>query len=202
MCVNLCANKTVLMINDMLLNLWKDDPFAFAEMHYWEQHNMKLNLSGILVPEKPAGEDVLLLYLPEDLTANREFDSWDFLKWKRYDDLDTLASSNQRDTTQAYFIWIRSSSKPDAEFLGLSAGLADPSMSIGVTLRERLALQSHAHRVGLDLDKNEAVTFCSGSLNSDGRVPSVRFSMRGEVCVGSCDLNYCYDSRGIRRVWA
>lgn len=169
--------------------------------HYRDQHGMELDLSQVLIPAKPDGDDWILLCISQGLTPNREFDSWKFPKWKVRDDLDALAHNNARDTTKTYFIWVKNGAEPDGEFLGQSTSQADPDMKIGMTLLERLVLQSYAHRMGLVLDK-KGITFCLGSRTSGGYVPRVDLGSYGKVCVRWCYADYRYDADGVRRAVA
>jgi hypothetical protein len=166
--------------------------------HYHLQHGMELDLSQVLIPSKPDGDDWILLCIAQGLTPNKEFNSWTFPKWKAQEDLDALAHKNQRYTTKTYFIWVKNGAEPDAEFLGKSTNQADPDMKIGMTLLERLVFQFYAHRIGLVLDK-KGLTFCSGSRNAGGNVPRVYLYSDGKVSVLWYDADLCYSDYGVRR---
>lgn len=181
------------------LDFLKHNPITFARNHYHLQHSMELDLSQVLIPNKPDdGDDWILLCIAQGLTPNKEFNSWTFPKWKGQDDLDALAHKNQRNTTKTYFIWVKNGAEPDAEFLGQSTNQADPNMQTGMTLLERLVFQSYAHRICLVLDK-KGITFCSGSRNAGGRVPSVRLGSDGWVNVLWCYAGNFYSAYGVRR---
>ncbi len=177
------------------------DPFTdirtWWQNHYRLQHNRELDLSQVQIPSKPDGDNWILLCIAKGLTPNKEFNSWTFPKRKVQDDLNALAHKNARDTTEAYFIWVRNGAEPDAEFLGKSINQADPDMKIGMTLLERLVLQSYAHRMGLVLDKN-GFTFCSGSRDAGGRVPDVGLGSDGAVYVDWYDADYFHSTVGLR----
>lgn len=199
MCVNLCANKKVLMERpNMSYYLWMSDPLAFWKSHYLQQHKMRLkNLSQALIPPKPKG-DCLLICIPKGHTSEKEFMSWNFPKWKVQEDLSTLAHKNIRDSTETYFVWII---KSDKTLYGLSTKSADKYTKSGITLLERLVLQSGAKRAGVVVDML-GFTFCAGSRTLNGCVPAVGFLGGREVLVTALPLSEFDSDCGVRRVWA
>ncbi len=89
--------------------------------------------------------------------------------------------------------------EPDEETLGLSVNQVSTKYpdKQGITLRERLLLElSYFNETGEHLDI-KGITFCSGSRDSDGRVPYVRFG-GSKVIVGWYYLDYSDAEYGVR----
>ncbi len=165
---------------------------------YQSEFGMKVDLSGVQVPEKPEG-NYRLLFIAKGLTLNKVYDSWKFPKYRYNDDLDKAVPTNKRTATESYAIWVLAGVEPDAEFLGKSTKTADPSMEIGMTLLERMIFESkYFLETGKHLDV-KGVTFCSGSRNSDGYVPDVYLDTNGEVDVCWYSLGNSNSKYGIRR---
>lgn len=166
---------------------------------YQFEFGMEIDLSGIVIPERPEG-NYRLLFIEKDLTLNKVFDSWKFPKWRYNDDLDKAVPTNKRTTAESYAIWVLAGDEPDAEFLGKSTKQADPSMKIGMTLLERMIFESaYFTETGKHLDV-KGVTFCSGSRDSDDYVPGVYLGAHGEVRVDWCGLGTSSSDQGVRRV--
>lgn len=163
------------------------------------QFGMDVDFSAVTIPAKPNGENWRLLFVAKGLTLNRVFEQWSFKKWRYNDDLDKAVPTNKRIADKHYAVWVRDGVEPDAEYLGKSTRQADPNMEIGMTLLERMILESkYFAETGKHLDI-EGATFCTGSLCVDGRVPEVCwFSLDLYVRVGLYDLNYSSSGYGLR----
>ncbi len=153
------------------------------------------------IPAKPTEGKWRLLIIAQDLTMNQVYDRMTklFTCWKYADDLDKSITKNARDTKKSYAIWVRDEAEPDSDFLGKSTRRADPDMKIGVTVLERMIHEiDYFSETGNHLDV-KGVTFCSGSRDSDGRVPDMYLSTNGEVRVHWYNLGNSNSKRGVRR---
>jgi len=191
-------------LRSKMLEVFAIAPDAFTELRedwqkfYQSAFGLEVDLTGVQVPEKPEG-NYRLLFIAKGLTPNKMYDSWKFPKWRYNDDLDKAVSTNKRTATESYAIWVLAGVEPDAEFLGKSTNQADPSMEIGMTLLERMIFESkYFAETGKHLDV-KGVTFCSGSRDSDGRVPSVYLRTDGKVYVHWHTLGHSDAEHGIRR---
>lgn len=180
-------------IKDMFMEMREE-----WQKFYQDHFNMEVDFSGVTVPEKPEG-NYRLLFIAKGLTPNKVFNAWTFPKWRYNDDLDKAVPTNKRTASEHYAIWVLAGDEPDQEFLNKSTREADPNMEIGITLLERMIFESkYFAETGKHLDV-KGVTLCSGSRNSDGRVPSVYLDTDGEVHVSWYRLDSSYDKDGVRR---
>lgn len=170
---------------------------------FYQSIGITVDLSTVSIPEKPSTGNWRLLFIAAGLTCNKIYELWNFPKWKNYDDIDT-GMKHSRTTETTYAIWVQDSPEPDTETLGKSTRQADTesindlSKSIGVTLIERMIHESkYFTETGNHLDVN-GLTFCSGSRDAGGSVPSVDRSGRGWVCVDWYFVGYCFSVYGIR----
>lgn len=142
---------------------------------YQKHFSFELNFSDVIVLEKPVEGTWRLLIIAQSLTLNQVYDSMSkvFKSLKYTDDLDKSVTKNIRDTKTVYAIWVRDDVEPDEEYLGKSTSQADPTMTIGVTLLERIIMEmAYFDETGKHLDINGA-TFCTGSRYTAGYVPFV-----------------------------
>lgn len=122
-----------------------------------------------------------------------------FTVWTYYDDkeLDKQFLVPKQETIR-YFL---DSQEPDTDTLGLSTNQVAEKYSdkSGITLRERLLLElAYFEKHGEHMDI-KGITFCSGSRNSDGYVPSVYwYPSSQEVEVGWCYLDDAHAEYGVR----
>lgn len=158
----------------------KKDPYdparKQAEAFYGDYLNMKVDVSGLVIPAKPKGL-WRLRFVAEGLTNNQLLSATrkHCKVWTAYqdDDLDTAILWNKRTTQQTYAVWLPDSIEPPKKYLGKSPNEADPEGLIGVTLLERMLdgfqyfMETKQH---LDI---RGGTFCTGSRDPDGSVPYV-----------------------------
>jgi hypothetical protein len=165
---------------------------------YQSAFGIEIDFTGVAVPEQPEG-NYRLLFIAKGMTPNKVYDAWTFPKWRYDDNLDKAVPTNKRTATESYAIWVQAGDEPDTEFLGKSTKQADPNMEVGITLLERMVFESkYFAETGKHLDV-KGVTFCSGSRNSDGRVPGVYLGTDGEVYVGWYYLDHSDSKCGVRR---
>jgi hypothetical protein len=199
------ANKSFL--TERLQDALKVDiPYA-AEKEYWRKFYQKyfglnLNFSITRIPLCPQdGSSYKLLIIAQGLMLNHVYKAMSkaFKCWKYADDLEASVTKNARDTKNAYAIWVLDSVEPDENYLGRSTNEVDPDMTIGVTLLERMIHEiAYFDETGKHLDI-KGVTFCSGSRNSDGRVPGVGWDSEDrKVFVYWCFLDFCVAKYGVR----
>lgn len=169
---------------------------------YKEHFKWDVDFSRVIIPPKPAIGSWRLLIIAQGMTLNKMFARMEqlFKCWKYADNLDTAVSTNVRTTASHYAVWVRDGVEPDAEFLGKSVREADPDMKIGMTLLERTTLgvkyfaETNKH---LDI---KGLTFCSGSLDSDGDVPYMFWSpIDDHVFVRWCYVDDSDGSHGVRQ---
>lgn len=167
----------------------------FYKIHFgWD-----VDFNQVIIPLRPDGKR-RLLFIPKGMTLNFAFQICEklFKSWKYYDDLDKDVTKNIRNTSSHYAIWVRDEVEPDIEFLGKSTNQADPNMLIGVTLLERIIFEiKYFTETGKHLDI-KGVTFCSGSRDSDGDVPSACLNDGGRFKVYYYDLDDSDSVCGIR----
>lgn len=143
-----------------------------------------VDFSQVLIPQKPAEGLWRLLFVAKNLTCNLVYSKWTFKKWKVYEDIDASVTENARIPTEHYAVWVPDSVEPLPPYLGLSTKVADPNMKIGITYLEGMldeAKYFNVHKKHLNI---KGGTFCSGSRDSDGRVPSLCYGLVGFVCAG------------------
>jgi hypothetical protein len=120
-----------------------------------------------------------------------------FKCWRYNDELDAKVPKNARDTKLSYAIWVRDGVEPDEKYLGKSTNQADPDMTIGQTLLERMIHEIvFFDETGNHLDI-KGVTFCTGSRDSVGYVPCMNW-YDGEVRVSWCGLGSSGSGYGLR----
>lgn len=186
--------RTMFKVKDLFVEekeLWR----KFYQKHF----SMELNFADVIVPDKPMEGTWRLLIIAQGLTMNQVYDSMSkaFKCWRYNDDLDAKVPKNIRDTKTAYAIWVRDGVEPDEKYLGKSTNQADPDMTIGQILLERMIHEIvFFDETGNHLDI-KGVTFCTGSRNSDGGVPGVGWG-GGEVRVFWGHLDDSSSGYGLR----
>lgn len=199
---NLIGKKNT--IRKQLLEMFNVTEFFVEEKEQWRKFYQKhfsieTTFADVLIPEKPTEGTWRLLIIAQGLTMNQVYNSMSkaFKCWRYKDDLDKAIPTNARDTKTAYAIWVRDGVEPDEKYLGKSTNQADPTMAIGVTVLERMIHElSYFDETGNHLDI-KGVTFCTGSRDSDGCVPSVDWR-DSEVRVGWCSLGFSGSDYGLR----
>lgn len=193
-------------IRKQLLDMFNVTDLFVEEKEQWrkfyQKHfSMDLNFADVIIPEKPVDDAWRLLIIAQGLTLNQTYDAMSkaFKSWRYNNDLDASVTKNVRDTKTAYAIWVRDGVEPDEKYLGKSTNQADPGMTIGVTLLERMV---HGilffDETGTHLDI-KGVTFCTGSRYSDGSVPYMDWYPDGSgVRVGWCYLGHSDGEFGLR----
>lgn len=193
-------------IRKQLLTMFNISDIFVEEREQWRKFYQKhfsfeLNFADVAIPEKPIEGSWRLLIIAQGLGLNQVHDSMSkaFKCWRYSDDLDKRVAKNARDTKAAYAIWVRDGAEPDEQYLGKSTNQADPDMKIGVTLLERMIQEMmHFDETGKYLD-SKSVTFCTGSRDSGGKVPYVRWdSGDQDVHVFWCGLDYAGAKFGLR----
>ncbi|MFA6523938.1 MAG: hypothetical protein WC264_01205 [Candidatus Paceibacterota bacterium] len=169
---------------------------------YKNHFGWDVDFSQVIIPAIPTNGKWRLLFISKGMTLNFAFKICEklFVSSKYYDDLDKAISKNIRNTSSHYAVWVRDEVEPDAETLGKSTRQADPDMKIGITLLERIIFEiKYFTETGNHLDV-KGVTFCSGSRDSDGDVPSTYLDDDGEFEVHCHFLDDSYSDYGIRSV--
>ena len=169
---------------------------------YKEYFNWDVDFSMVVIPPRPTIGEWRLLIIARGMTNNKMFERCEqlFKCWRYTDDLNTAVPTNARTPTSHYAVWVLDGVEPDAEFLGKSTREADPHMEIGETLLERLTHGlRHYTETGEHLDKT-GLTFCSGSRDSAGDVPSVNWNPgNAGMRVGWYGVDGSHGRCGIRR---
>ena len=177
----------------------REDWQKFYKTHF----NWDVDFSTLILPPCP-GEGWRLILVAKGMTMNKAFDRCKalFKSWRYNDNLDKAIPTNVRTANQHYAVWVRTGAEPDAEFLGKSTNQVDPTMKLGMTLLERIILEiKYFSETGSHLDI-KGVTFCSGSRDSDGNVPSARWYGDDEFGVDWYYLGDSDSGRGIRQAVA
>ncbi len=148
--------------------------FADWSKFYTKHFNIKVDFSGIKIPELPKEEKWRLLFIAEGLTNNKVFDACKkkFPCYKYADDLDKSVTKNDRDPKNGtYAIWVRDVVEADEVHKNKSAKMLQEGKIFGITLLERMILElKYFTETGKHLDINNW-TLCSGSRNFDLYVP-------------------------------
>jgi hypothetical protein len=180
------ARYTTAAPMDSLLIEWQD--------FYRGEFGIELDLSTLVIPERKVGLDRLLV-IAEGMTIQRVYGqcSQRFKTWKYTDkDLDTAIPMNDRDPKNGtYAIWVRDTVEADEQFSNKSANDLKVANHIGITILERLIYElKYFKETGKHLDIDN-VTLCSGSRNSVGFVPYVRWDRSDSaVRVHWCNDDY------------
>lgn len=186
--------------------VWSNDTATlFADWrNYYQQHlGLTIDCEKISIPLRPDG-NVRLLFIAKGVTLGRMWDAWKFPKWSyvSHADLEKMVTVNARSPKkQGYWIWVQAGGEPDQEFLGKSAEQADPRMNLGMTLLERMLLESkYFQETGNHLDKG-GITLCSGSRDRDGLVLRVQWCATHKgVDISGYSQTESYKKYGIRKV--
>lgn len=172
------------------------------ENFYKYQYGRVVNFSKVPIPPRPENGFWRLVFIPKNITLNQQFNQWDFNKKSKYTDLDKTVYLNTRNTDENYTIWVREEIQSDFDLRGKSVRETDLDQILGITLLERMVLESkHYQETGNHLDIYSS-TLCSGSRFLDGSVPVVSLSENGSVYIGKYDLNDKHTNSAIRRVVA
>ena len=165
---------------------------------YKAQFNFDVDFSRVVIPECP-GINWRLLFIAKGITMSKAFARCGelFKTWKYADNLETAIPKHARLAQQHYAVWVQIGAEPDQEYLGKSTREADPDMKIGITVLERIIFElKYFLETGNHLDV-KGVTFCSGSRDSVGDVPSAVWS-GDEFRVSWYYLGSSYSDCGIR----
>lgn len=139
------------------------------------------------------------IFIPKGLTAQRVFDALPFPKWQYFKDLDKGISINDRLADKDYIVYVNQNIEADEQFKNKSANDLEKMNHVGITLLERLVLElKYFEETGQHLDVNN-VTLCSGSRDSDGDVPHVRW-YGDELKISWEGTSYSYDDLRSREV--
>ena len=161
--------------------------------------NWDVDFSEVIIPPMPIVGKWRLLLLAKGMTLNLAFKVCEklFPSWKYSNDLDKEISKNICDTSNHYAVWVRDEVEPDTEFLGKSTHEVDSEMKIGITLLERIIFEIKYFIETTNHLDIKGLTFCSGSRNSGGNVPS-SYWLSGRFWVDGYDLDGSSSSLGIR----
>lgn len=155
------------------------DPVKVWERFYLKYFGLTVDLSGVRIPERTAKqikEFTRLIIVAGGLTQGQVynvcFSTFKGKCWKYADDLDTAIPENERESMNgAYAIWVRDTVEADEVHKNKSA-----EMVVAEGLKTETSLERNLHELkyfaetGKHLDLVN-VTLCSGSRDSDGRVP-------------------------------
>ncbi len=178
---------------------------AQAEKFYRKFLSLKVDLSGILIPDKPKTPSRLRFRI-EGRTHNmllfyerKQYEVWTV--YTREDDIDTAIIWNAPRPIGSYAFWVRDTIEPEKKYLCRPQLEADPQGIIGVNLYERrLDGFQYFTETGNHLDIKGA-TICTGSRDIYGSVPNVCWlSGSREVRVDSAHPLFVDSSYGLRSV--
>ncbi len=172
------------------------------EKFYKDEFEKEIDFREVIIPPKPKG-NYRLLFIAKGLTPSVVFMVWKFKKasYVYGKTIDSKIASG-RCAVESYAIWAKDTREPDANFLGKSVNETDPNMRNGITLLERMILESKFFaETGEHLDIN-GITMCSGTKDNDGNIPSVYTDTLGMVAIGCDSKNTSAKNRGIRYVIA
>lgn len=153
-------------------------PLRGWEKFYRKRFGLMIDFSGVRIPEKQEGFDRLIM-VAKGLTPNQAFDACkkNFPAWRYIDNLDkaTKDLNDREPRTESYAIWVRDRIEADEKLKKFSANELKEKGIPGITLLERLVYElKYWSETGQHLDIQNW-TLCSGSRNSDGSIPSVRW---------------------------
>lgn len=145
------------------------------QQFYHDLFGLEIDLLGLSVPAKKKGFDRLVI-VAQGMTLQRLYDNCVKLcpcwKWTD-DDLDKIVQSERTAKDGTYAVWFRDVVEADEELKNLSANDLKEKGIPGITLEERLLMElKYFKETGNHLDI-KSWTLCSGSRDSDGRVPYV-----------------------------
>ena len=167
------------------------------EQFYKSEFGWTVNFGSVVVPIRPSIGQWRLIFIAKGMTLGKVFKAWKFEKFEYSIDLDKELI-NKRTAAEHYAVWILAGDEPDEKYLNMPVEKADPIMEIGMTLLERMILESYHFAItGKHLDMKGA-TICSGSRHADGRVPFVAPYSDGAVRVNWLNLDAIHDGYGIR----
>lgn len=187
-----------------------------AQRIYWEnfyrtQYDLSTNFSMVVIPQKPAEGKWKLIFIPTGLTTNcaaavyvkalaTHDDRW---KQSRFEqDLDIKNLHSTRTSAECYAVWAQDDRLINQEFLGQSAKNADPDQQLGMTLLEYCVYGTICFlETKQYLDAKESLTLCSGSHDTDKRIPGIEVDSKNfQVNVYWYDFNDANSYGGIRPV--
>ena len=150
------------------------DPVKQWEDFYDKTLDMVVDLSQVKIPPRRQGFNRLII-IAKGLSMNRVYDACakHFNCWRYNDDLYASVTKNDRTSAESYAIWVKDTVEADENLKNLSADSLKEKKIKGVTLLERMLHELkyfRETRKHLDISN---VTLCSGSRDSDGRVPDV-----------------------------
>jgi hypothetical protein len=176
------------------------DPIAEWKRFYLDHFGIDMDLSDVKIPAWQKGFDRIII-VAKGLTYSTVINAMrkKFNVWTYADNLDKAIDKNDRWPNETYAIRVRNRVEADEELKNLSADDLAKRNIPGITCLERLLYElKYFSETGEHLDiKNW--TLCSGSRDSDGRVPCVNFA-DGEVYVGWCSSSYAYSFLRARSV--
>ena len=147
------------------------------EAFYLKHFSHSVDLSGLHIPAKPSYPCRAVVIIP-GLTNNVVFDACTkaFKTWRYESDLNTVTDIAMR-PQGPYVVWVRDLVEADADMANKSGSDIATAGTNTLTLKERMVLElKYFDETGKHLDI-ENWTLCAGSRSSDGRVPSVRWSV-------------------------
>jgi hypothetical protein len=164
--------RTEVVLNDPYSRLRRE-----WEGFYNQYFGIIVDFSGVIIPTAPSALEGIfrIIFVPQGLTLKQVIAAMRnlFKVWVWNEELDSVISVNTRTSAKTYAVWVRNGLEPDAMYLGRSTRDADMTGAIGVTLIERLVLETkHFTETKNHLDV-KGVTLCTGSRDSDGDVPGV-----------------------------
>lgn len=185
------------------------DPFALDskvhkvdvndQVERWRHHFKTLykinpDFSGLYIPERVEDFSRLII-VPKGLTHRKWVDTARTIHpVSTYDhDLDEIVKKNDRNPRErSYGIWIRDPQEADEELKNKSARKVEEILQEvnGITLLERLVGGTgHLFDEMCHMDNDGRWTLCSGSCDSESRVPFVRCGGSRGVNVDRCSVS-------------
>lgn len=146
----------------------------------FDEINISCDVSKVFVPEKQTGFERLIV-VPKGLLMNKmvEIMRGKFEVWTCIDDLDENLVKNSRSNKEcAYAIWVQDRVKVEKKAKKTNINITKTSEEevAGITLLEWFLYElMYFLETGRSLDI-KSLTLCSGSLYSDGNIPSVYWS--------------------------
>lgn len=182
---------------DELVFQFSKDPIAEWTQFYLDYLGLTVDLSGVKIPEHKNGFDRTIIIAKELLTTSKgkphmfiiEAMRKYFPVWTYVDDLDKAITKNDRWPDASYAVSFRDRVEADEELKNFSADNLAKCNIQGIAYLERSLYElKYFAETGKHLDI-ENWTFCSGSRDSDGRIPSVGW-VGDELSVRWCDPSY------------
>ncbi|MDQ5948917.1 MAG: hypothetical protein QG589_42 [Patescibacteria group bacterium] len=175
------------------------------EKFYLDNFGITTDFSSVVIPPRPIEGYWRLIFVAQGITMNSTLAVMRtlFQVGVYTDDPDKDVTVNTRTSVMGYATWVRNGVEPDKKYLNKSTHQVDPDGKIGITFLERMILEiRYFLETGSNLDVR-GVTFCTGSRDFDGDVPSMCFSLGiDEVSLDAYGVNDAGSDLGLREAVA